>query len=82
MTQEEREYWEETVWLVAEAFGADRSCDGCRKVVRKLSKREAGWRCALHWSPSGHGGEAGRLDDGRGDAPSRGGVAEAKGEEG
>lgn len=45
------EYMSETVWLVAEAFGADRNCPGCQKVVRHMDRREVGTRCGLHWSP-------------------------------
>ena len=38
----------ETVWLVAVAYGADRDCPGCQKVVRKLDARESGYACLNH----------------------------------
>ena len=41
----------ETVWLVAEAFGADRNCEGCRKVVRKCDRRDLGYVCMVHRGP-------------------------------
>lgn len=38
----------ETVWLVAEAFGAKRDCVSCEAVVRKLDKRRLGYVCLRH----------------------------------
>ena len=35
-----REHLTETVWRVAEAFGASRTCPGCAKVVRFIDRRE------------------------------------------
>jgi hypothetical protein len=47
-----REHLTDTVWLVAEAFGADRECVGCQKVVRSMS-REHGSVCGLHRTAEG-----------------------------
>ena len=46
-----REHLAGTVWLVAEAFGADRECMACQKVVRHMDRRELGTVCGLHRTP-------------------------------
>lgn len=37
---QDRAHLTETIWLVAEAFGADRECAGCQKVVRDADRRK------------------------------------------
>lgn len=44
-----REHLTETIWLVVEAFGGDRNCAGCQKVVRHMDRREYGSICAFHF---------------------------------
>lgn len=38
----------ETVWLVAETYGADRTCAACRRVVHALDARDTGYVCVKH----------------------------------
>jgi hypothetical protein len=37
----------EAVWRIAEAFGADRNCEGCQKVARKAEQGEV-YACVRH----------------------------------
>jgi len=50
--EEVREHLSETVWLVAEYFGAVRGCWGCMKAIRKWDQRtEMGTVCFGHMRP-------------------------------
>jgi hypothetical protein len=47
--EEVREHLTETIWLVAESYGADRECEGCRTVVRRADRHDKPLsRCARH----------------------------------
>ncbi len=47
--EEVQEHLTETIWIVAEAYGANRDCEGCRTVVRRHDRREKPETvCLLH----------------------------------
>ncbi|HUS84359.1 MAG TPA: hypothetical protein VMX56_04380 [Anaerolineales bacterium] len=44
-----REWMEETGWIIAESFGADRTCEACRTVMRRTDRRQYdGTGCLRH----------------------------------
>ena len=46
---EVRAWFEETAWIIAESFGADRNCGGCRTIMRRVDRRQwDGSGCVRH----------------------------------
>lgn len=44
-----RDWGEESAWIIAESYGADRKCGACQTVMRRLDRRQFdGTSCLRH----------------------------------